>query len=227
MELPNYLRSLPESALDILRYLNATDERLAGIEAICSDLDLSERGFGKAIRRLVTKSYVVMDGNQIYRLTSQGQDAAEELAEYEADAPDDVYYGDEVDSIQHTRRLVLLLPRQLQAQMPTQVTVGISPLADQLLPVDMVSRLTVLNGEPETPQEVTFELTEAAARHTFTITPGSATPARIKVEMYQLGPNPEDIVVAGGMYVDVDVTHDVTGDDLAVFGTDIAVEEPE
>ena len=50
---------------------------------------LSERGFGKHIRRLVTAGYVVMDGNQIYRLTTKGGEVADELAEYDANAPAD------------------------------------------------------------------------------------------------------------------------------------------
>src|SRR5690606_22826113 len=86
MDLPSHLRALPPSDVDVIRYLNKLDMKMAGVEDICEEVGLSERGFGKAIRSLVTKGYVVMDGDQIYRLTDQGSDVAEEI---------DLYFGDE------------------------------------------------------------------------------------------------------------------------------------
>ena len=88
----------------------------------------------------------------------------------------------------------------------------------------MVARLSVLNGEPSTPQEAAFELDGAAAQQDFLVTPGNYSRARVKVEIYQLGPNPGDIAVAGGLYVDLDVTPQANAD-MAAYGADIAIED--
>ena len=63
MALPFELTTLPSHALDILRYLADQDSYAAYDADIMTALDLSGRGFGKALRRLVTKEYVELQAD--------------------------------------------------------------------------------------------------------------------------------------------------------------------
>jgi hypothetical protein len=83
----------------------------------------------------------------------------------------------------------------------------------------------VLNGEPSRPKETSLQLDDDSAQQSFDITPGSYTKARIKVQVFQLGPNPDDISVAGGLYVDANVVADAKGADdrLTAYGADVTV----
>jgi hypothetical protein len=85
MELPFHLKTIEPlpGALDIIRYFGSIDSDTADVEEICDMLELSDRRFHKAIRRLVTKGYVMMDGDMIYRLTEQGLRAWDELSAYD------------------------------------------------------------------------------------------------------------------------------------------------
>lgn len=225
MELPYHLRTLPPDALDVIRYFWSIDHTTATVDEICENVGLSERGFGKVIRRLVTKGYIVMDGNQIYRLTEQGHAAAEELASYDAVAPvDDDEDEDEAERI--PRRLVVVVPRLALAQEPARVVVGFTSGTGLSAPVELVTRLSVVHGEPSAPQEATFEVADQAVKKDFWFTPGRYTQARIRVQVFQLGPNPDDIVVCGGMYADIDVTAspDAASPELIAYGSDIVIE---
>jgi hypothetical protein len=57
MELPYHLRTLEPltGALDIMRALRQEPDMLAAVDTLLDQLELSERAFGKAIRRLVTQ----------------------------------------------------------------------------------------------------------------------------------------------------------------------------
>lgn len=225
MELPYHLKTLPDDALDVIRFLGTLDDATANVDDICENVGLSDRGFGKMIRRLVTKGYVVMDGSQIYRLTEQGHEAAEDLAMYDANATDDDDGGAE-DTELIPRRLVLVLPRTLVADEPTRVFVGFDAQPAMSEAADIVVRLSVVHGEPKTPQEQSFELMNHAAHQAFWVTPGRFTQTRIRVQVFQLGPNPDDISISGGLYVDVDVAASADNGDTALvaYGADIAVE---
>ena len=185
---------------------------------------MSERGFGKAIRSLVTKGYVIMDGDQVYRLTENGSAAAAELATQDAEDTDDTDDDNTVD--QFTRRLTVVMPRQLQANAPTHVMVGIQPLDEQTGTAEMVTRLSVLNGEPETPQEASFDLNNDSSRQDFLVTAGSYTQARVKVEVYQLGPNPATLPKrAASMSMSMSPTAQVDTQALVAYGADIVINE--
>ena len=217
---------MPPSAIEVLRYLSKLDMGMAGIDDICQEVGLSERGFGKAIRSLVTKGYVVMDGDQVYRLTDNGSAAAEELGDY-VDEDADESFDDEMDDEDLepiTRRLVMVMPRFLTANQPAHVVVGFDPQDEPMSPLEIVVRLSVLNGEPSQPQEASFQLDSSADRQDFLVTPGPYTQARIMAQVYQLGPNPDDIAVAGGLYVDADVTTSGDPDDRVAFGADITLQ---
>jgi predicted transcriptional regulator len=228
MELPFHLKTLPPEALDVIRFFGTLDVPVADVETIYSGVGLSERSFGKVIRRLVTKGYVQMDGAQTYRLTDQGRRAVEELTTYDEAAPDEEDGAAEATVTTVKRRLVVALPRTLVAGKTAKVHIGFNPASGgQSLPEpsDMVLRLSVVNGEPSRPKEQSLQLADDAAQQTFDVTPGSYTKARIKVQVFQLGPNPDDIAVAGGLYVDADVVAEAKGvdDRLAAYGADVTV----
>ena len=228
MELPFHLKTLPPEALDVIRFFGTLDVPVADVDTIYSGVGLSERSFGKVIRRLVTKGYVQMDGAQTYRLTDQGQRAVEELESYDETAPADESAASKSATRSVKRRLVVALPRTLVAGKTAKVHVGFNEAsAGQALPepTDMVLRLSVLNGEPSRPKETSLQLAEDSAHQSFEVTPGHYTKARIRVQVFQLGPNPDDIAVAGGLYVDANVVADSKGADdrLTAYGVDVMV----
>lgn len=224
MTLPSPLNTLLPNALDVLRYFQTSGQITATIDDICQDVGLSERGFGKAIRSLVTRGYVIMDGNQVYRLTEKGSEALETLADYDFDEAGDEEDADSEDQ-RLSRRLLLALPQPLKAGEAARVIVGFEPLPEQEASAEIVVRLSVVNGEPGTPEEISFELDSDPATHDFLVTPGLYSQVRIRLEIFQMGPNPDDIAVAGGMYVDVDVVADGSGGALTAYGTDIVIED--
>lgn len=227
MDLPFHLRALPPEALDVLRFFGGLEESVAHATHIMNEVGLSERAFGKVVRRLVTKGYLQMGGDQIYRLTDFGASSVQELAAYEDEVPPVAASAvPMVAERQIFRRLVLVTPRALVAGMPAEVQVGFNRAAgDFPPPVEIVVRLSLVNGEPARPQEKAYNLSSAAAYQTFEVTPGRFTQVRLRLQVYQLGPNPDDIAVAGGMYLDVPVVARAAAadSDLAAYGADILI----
>lgn len=231
MELPFHLKTLEPlpGALDILRFFGQINEETADVDEICDSLDLSDRRFNKAIRRLVTKGYVQMDGDGIYRLTEQGRDSITELAAYDSEGGDNDTDAEEAAPLPSvetvTRRLVLAMPGTLTAQHPTEVVVGFDTPGGETLrdPVDLVLRVSVLNGTPEKPEDNLLKLTNEASYETVTITPGAFTQARIRVEVLQLDHFSGDISELGGLYVDASVSGSEIDDNIVAYGTEINV----
>lgn len=234
MELPFHLKTIEPltGALDIIRYFGMTDSPTADADEICDQLNLSERSFSKAIRRLVTKGYILMDGDMVYRLTDQGQSALEELKEYDeasggpgiSAAPARSYSVE----IRHVyRRLVLIMPQTLIANQPADIVMGFDSAEDDQTidgEVDLVVRLNVVNASPDKPQDTIFQVGNIPTHKTFRITPGSYTQARVRLQVFQVGENPDEIEVAGGMYVDADVTSDTSQTFPQVaFGSNIKI----
>lgn len=234
MELPYHLKTIEPlpSALDIIRFLGELDAP-ADVDEICEGLDISERRFSKAIRRLVTKGYVAMDGDMIYRLTDQGRQAVEDLAEYDEAHPEQGLGRSSGGGSQGiSRRLVVAMPRNFVAEQAAPVVVGLDGADDenQILQsdTDMVVRVSIVNGEPSRPQEQTIGLGNRPVKSVFTVTPGAYDRVRVRIQVFQLGPNPDDINVAGGLYVDADVTRAVgSAAELVAYGADINVQPVE
>lgn len=230
MDLPFHLKTLQplKGALDILRYFGTIDSDTADADEICDVLNLSDRGFNKAMRRLVTKGYVSMDDDMYYRLTDQGETSVEELNAYDEATGGGLSSGGASRPASPapramTRRMVIAVPNQLVAGQPAQVVVGFSP-AQMPGSTEMVVRLSVVNGEPQTPEDALFSLTSDAAHQTLEVKPGRYNKVRIKLEAVQLGPNPSDFNSAGGMYVDIPVlASGANGTELAAYGTDISI----
>jgi hypothetical protein len=121
------------------------------------------------------------------------------------------------------RRLTLVVPEVLHAGENAQVYVGFDKGVPGGEP-ELVVRLSVLNGEPETQQQA-FQLNGGGAAHTaFHVTAGDFTQVRLRLEAFQADGFSGDLHVAGGMYVDLDVTTDESERGmLAAFGTDVTV----
>jgi predicted transcriptional regulator len=225
-ELPFHLQTLPPEALDVLRFFGTHEEENADVDTICEGTGLSERGFSKAIKRLVTRGYAILENDtaRIYRLTQQGSDSVIELAEYDATAPAE-QKKDGGGHQTYTRRMLLAAPRALAANKPSNVLVGFDsalPLENLSQPAEMVVRLEVVNGEPKTPQDEVFSLDDETAHIAFGVTPGRFNKIRLRLHVFQLGPNPDDINPAGGMYVDLDVAASGSSE-LVAYETSIPV----
>src|SRR3982751_2538155 len=119
MDLPFHLKALPPEALDVLRYFGKLNDPVAHAMKITDEVGLSDRTFGKVIRRLVTKGYLQMDGDQAYRLSESGQDAVDELLEYDAEFPADKAARQAPVEEKVSRKLVLVVPKTLQSGAAT------------------------------------------------------------------------------------------------------------
>lgn len=230
-EMPLSLQTLPVEALDILRYFGATGATSAHADDIIEGTQLTDRGFGKGVRRLVTRNYLSMSGEQRYRLTEQGQRAIESLQEYEGTQP--VGAGAQAappEPVFIRRRLVLAAPKTLLAGQPTNVFVGVDDAhGEELLhdPQTLLIRLSTLNGDPAEPQESSLVLSNRNARQVFEITPGYYTQVRVRVQVFQFQPDEIEVEPCGGLYVDLPVTdeNDAADNTLSAYGADIILKE--
>lgn len=225
MELPFHLQTLEPlpGALDIIRFLGALDEPHADVEAICETLDMSDRRFNKAIRRLVTKGYVQMVGDMTYTLTRDGRAAAVTLAEYDGLHPAAAAPAASAAPGETSARLVVAVPQVMAAQRPNKVIVGIDGGGISTAG-ELVVRLSVLNGDPFQPVDAVFALDGEPVQYVYTVTPDAYDQVRIRVEVYQLGPNADDISVSGGLYVDAGVSGStVNSAPMVAYGSDIKV----
>ncbi len=194
------LESLP-SALDLLRYLAKHPEGAAWPEEMMDDLQISERRYSKAMRRLVTNNYTQMRWDNRFELTLKGKAAADELAAYDAQAPT------KSDAKQGTiqRNLVIALPRQLAAGEPVEVLVGFEPTSQGFTPpADVVLRFEGLHADLSTRDEL-IKLTPTAQICRLMLVPSFYDAVRLKVQVFQLSEDGEDLTDCGGTYIDVDV----------------------
>lgn len=224
MDLPYHLKTLPPQSLDVIRYLAALTGGTASKEDIQDAADLSDRGFGKVIRRLVTKGYTAMDGVQVYRLTDRGYDAAEELAAYDAMNPLDAVTVKADEPRESARRLVMVVPESLSVQAPNRILLGF--LAGDVPSDDLklITRVSVINGELQSPQEAYFALSPQAAHEEYWVIAGAYTEARLRVEVIQAGSGMDSVVFSGGMYVDVPITReDSANGRYRAYGMDISL----
>lgn len=223
MELPFHLKTLEPlpGALNILRYMGGLDEETADADQISEALNLSERSFSKAIRRLVTKDYLSMEGDMVYRLTNLGERAVEELREYDeaTGGAKPMTSARKVDVVS-TRRLVVAVPRSIAPNSPSHVVIGFHPGGlGGLSSADVVVRVRATDGKPDAPEDVLFALTESHAQEAIPVhTTTSAL--RLRFEVYQLG-ELGDIQPIGGMRVDVPVGKADSG--FIAYGTDIQI----
>ncbi|MBL8133614.1 MAG: hypothetical protein JNL42_17260 [Anaerolineae bacterium] len=237
MDLSGGLYTLPSEALTILRFFANAEGEAAHVDAIIDATGLSDRGFGKGIRRLVTRNYLTLSGEQVYRLTEQGRRAVRALGESgdldsmmdEMDESDLGMMGDEPRFVR--RRLILVAPDVLPAEQTVRVIVGFDePEDDDRLEnaPNILLRLGVLNGEPSRSQEVSLALGNDHLQHTFQVTPNATTRARLRAEVFQFKETDDDFEFCGGMYLDLPVERrpDETALKASAYGVDVILREP-
>ncbi|MBK8136438.1 MAG: hypothetical protein IPK52_11460 [Chloroflexi bacterium] len=229
MELPYHLKTLEPltGALDIVRYLRNEPDMLAAVETLLDKLELSERAFGKAIRRLVTQGYVQMDAEAVYRLTDAGRRAADELAEYEQTTGKRATGTHTLADSAITGRVVLAAPASLTDQQPAEIHVGAALDSDSSLNVaaDLLVRLSALNAEPGHTQDAVLTLLDQPVKYTFTIVPQGYDKVRVRVQVYQLLPDDEDVVACGGFHVDLPVGTAHSAGRPVAYGSSIALKD--
>jgi hypothetical protein len=210
--MPLNLQSLPPEALDVLRFFGATGQTSAHADDITERAALSDRAFGKAIRRLVTKGYLIMDGDQIYRLSDAGKRAVADMLEYDLVTPpedrDSAAAAANESARSAMRRLVLAAPRQLQAGASVTVSVGFEGAEeDEQLsgPAPVIVRLSVLHGEAAHPAEATLQVNNAPVQQQFQVMAGMYTRTRLRVQLFQSDESGYDIEPCGGLYADLSV----------------------
>ena len=276
-ELPFHLKTLEplKGALDILRFFGVIDSATADADAIKDALGLSDRALPKAIRRLVTKQYIVMEGDMMYRLTEKGQQAVEELSEYDGatgtglELPEGFEFADYEEEVAEplaaadlpfdlpadiapperaaepkavakappppkpaepqvrvvSRRMVVAVPQVLVANQPANLIVGFHDAPAQAqMPgaAQLVVNVSVVNGQPETPEPALFSLTNANTHQAIQITPGRFKEIRVRLKASQMGAT-GGISEIGGMYVDVPVTTQGGSNELIAFGADVRI----
>ncbi|MBE0691209.1 MAG: hypothetical protein IH587_13910 [Anaerolineae bacterium] len=225
MEMPFHLKTLPSEALDILRFFAGHSENVAQTSAMIDGTGLNERRFGVALRRLVTKGYLIMDGYQTYRLSDNGRRTVEDLAAYDEVAPE----AAQTDGSRIiTRRLVLVTPRTLLSGQPTNVYAGFDEPEDTEYveePLNLLLRLQVVNSaEDINPNKDSAMLMEnRPARQVFEIIAGEYTKIRLRCFVYQVENEEDPPMMAGGMYADLNVTSSPETADrgLTAYGVDV------
>lgn len=224
-ELPFHLKRFEpvKGALDILRYLGEAGDELPDADDLIDELGLSDRAFSKAIRRLVTLSYVQMSPEGLYSLTPNGEKSIVELQAYDEENDGG---GGRSHNRKIQRRLLVAVPRTLIAKQPAPLIVGFHPDESSSLaaPADVVLRVDALHGELDNPNDEMVRLDNAALSQELTLTAGTYDQVRVRVQVMQLAPGGDDVSKCGGMYVDVDV--EVAGElgQMTAYGANIELD---
>lgn len=219
-ELPLHLRKLEplKGALDIIRFLNTRGEKTGSVDDIIDGVGISERSFGKAMRRLVTTGYAQMRSDFVYQLTERGVSAAQELADFDAAGP----AADDIGPDKIARQLVIALPRTVVAGKATPMLIGLPADSEQRFepPADMVLRVSAIYAEIGGIDSEISKLDNQIFRQEWTLTPEAYDQCRIKIQVFQLSAGGDDLNNCGGMYVDVNVTADAEGG-MVAYATDL------
>lgn len=228
MELPLSVRTLPPEAIDILRFYGSGGGSAVHADDIIAGAGLSDRGFGKAIRRLVTRGFLIMESEQVYRLSDPGRRAVAEMLEYDLlTPPGDREHGKpEVAEARFVRRhIVLAAPAPLPADQPVQVYVGVDEASEDdvvMLPLHLTLRLSMVHGEPEEASVMSLSMENRRAQGMFEVQAGLFTQARLRLDIAQQEADGSESA-CGGMYVDLPVSGEAGA--LAAYGLDILLKD--
>ncbi|MBN1565902.1 MAG: hypothetical protein JXA10_18815 [Anaerolineae bacterium] len=206
--LPLELQKLPPQALDVVRYLAKQPEG-AWVDDILDETGLTERGFGKAIRRLVTRYYAEMVDQGYYRLTALGQQAADDLLAYDGEEAPAAPSAESVSRLTHVRQVAVVGPKELVAGTEVVLRVGFNAPADGQNPLKEAGRLILRLSAPgcdvepvERPLEVAINAPAGPAQ--FRVKARQAGSVRVKVEAFQLI-TLDDLQPVGGLFFDLNV----------------------
>jgi hypothetical protein len=124
--------------------------------------------------------------------------------------------------------LVVVTPRTLLAQQPTNVFIGFDEPDDQDViqePLNLLIRTQVLNSSADISanKDSSLLLDNTPARQVFEVAAGAFTKARLRCYVYQIENEEDAPEMAGGMYVDLNVAASPEGVDrgLAAYGVDV------
>lgn len=222
-DMPFHLQTLPPEALDILRFFGKTDTTATyHADAIIEGGGLSERGFGKGLRRLINKKQLVMTDESVYKLTDLGRKSVAELIEWDMTAPE---RGKTREPRFVMRRVIAAAPRMLLSGQPVYLIVGFDDADDDDIlakDVDVLVRLTVIDGVAANTfvTEKAFRLTNYAGRQQFEITGGMYDKLRLRIQVTQPDSTDDE---APGLYIDLPVTVDPNEADYALTAYSTAV----
>lgn len=205
-----------QSALDIIRFLGTQPEYKADMDTICDGLGISETRFQRAIRRLVNLKYVQLVTQPIYSLTPQGERAVEELRAYDAAVRDNPIPEPP------KRRAFVVLPRVVVAGKSMPLRVGFAPDGAATNKTDIIVRLDALYATLSADGDHMLRLGHESHVIDLELTPDWYDQIRVRLEVYQLSDDGEDVFECGGMYVDVDVVNEGEPGEMIAYGTDLA-----
>jgi hypothetical protein len=225
-EMLTELNKLPSQAIQILRFYLSQGTDPAYDYEIMDGTGLTERGFSKGIKRLITRQFAAMDVRRKYALTRKGEALMAEFKTHEDSggykpigASDD---DGAVGAPPVECRLTLVTPSPLIAGQNSQVFVGLNdglPTGE----AELVLQVSVVNGQP-TEQRSAITLQRSAAYASFRVTPGNYQQVRLRVTALQTDAFSGDIQPVGGMYVDINVSDNSRSTtELAAYGTIITV----
>ncbi|MDW8298689.1 MAG: hypothetical protein RML95_05070 [Anaerolineae bacterium] len=225
MELPFTLQRLPLEALEVLRFLYK-HQAAAESAQIERGTQLSARLVGRAIRRLINFRLIQFVSDK-YELTSDGQIAAQQLAEY--DAAQAASSGGRAELPRVPRRLTVVMPRVLPANIATDLFVGVNPpTANTPLlpqPVHLTLRASALGATLSNAEfSLIVPVDKAAVPAKLSIVPDQAGRAvRVRIDAFQaVDADQLHFEPLGGMYFDVRVSMDTAQDNaMRAVGMDM------
>jgi len=216
-ELPLDLRKLQTvpGALDIIRYLYQLSDGVADADTMMDDLDMSERRFNKANRRLITNKYTQMRADYTYELTPKGLEGARTLIAFEAEnAPEQT----EQNGIK--RQVMLAVPRNLVVGETSPLIIGFPSDAEFSQTTDIVLRLESVYADVGDLDEM-LRLDVDSLRVETTIVPQRYNQARLKLRVFQLTNGGNELNECGGMYVDVVVLDAGDTGEMIAYSADL------
>jgi hypothetical protein len=221
MLMPYNLQRLPREALEVLRFMLTQQEAVSPAQ-IEAGAGLHTRLVGRAIRRLVNYDQIEMPARRsgTYVLTEDGRITARQLLEYEA-AQHSAGKQDGVAAKVYLRRLTVVVPRALRADVPSVIYVGVNPptSGDPVLPeaAQLSLRLSAVGGALSAQQlSLSVPPDKAAAPSRLNLVPAQAgRPVRVRMDAYQLI-DLDEAHPLGGMYFDVKAPLTPDPDDKSV-----------
>lgn len=221
MSLPFELTTFPKGAVEIIRYLALQDSYAAFDDDIMDATGLSDRAYGKAIRRLVTKEYIELQYEGSYALTEIGVEAAEAVAahdeetQYEAAMDDDDFVVEEefIEIVETLRNVLVVYPRTLGAGQPAYLFLRVVDTPGDALPVPVDVVFELRGGDVQVmPEQSDTAISEtgAAAPVRFEVTPGAA--GRYPVTITALQVTKAELLPVGEFTLELTAAQDAAPD---------------
>lgn len=230
MEIPQSLNGLQPEALDVLRYYGSSGAVAVHADELMAGARLSDRGFGKAIRRLVTKNILVMEGNQTYRLSESGRRAVAELLEYDLTEPDGAEQLDQelraAEARYVRRRLIVALPNPLPVNQPAHVSVGFDSADDVdivMLPLHVNVDMEMVHGQGPDDSRAQLAIENRPVQYVFRVVADAFQRARVRVRVTQDDALHGEMVDCGGVVVEVPVGQGPG--EIAAFSADVLLKD--